>query len=185
VLFRKGVSNKLTFFYGHTALFTQPTFNMGFQKGAFFHDEDSRHRGDDSFSDTSGGSKTTNGSSLATTVSDSQSTQVVELVAGRCAVRTKTRKYDDRVVIYTGPHTCKKSVDKEKQVNGDIGKPAFYVPVFNKCGKQNIGVKEDTAMDETVARERTWHAATHTPFIGMKACTGPHGILGEGEKAKP
>jgi hypothetical protein len=40
------------------------------QKGALY-DDDSRNRGDESFSDKSQGSKTTNAPSLATAVSDS------------------------------------------------------------------------------------------------------------------
>jgi hypothetical protein len=51
------------------------------QKGALY-DDDSRNRGDESFSDKYQGSKTTNASSLATAVSDSANGDGIELVAG-------------------------------------------------------------------------------------------------------
>jgi hypothetical protein len=51
-------------------------------------DDDSRNRGDESFSDKSQGSKTTNSSYLATAVYDSANGEGIELVAGRCRVRT-------------------------------------------------------------------------------------------------
>jgi hypothetical protein len=52
------------------------------QKDALY-DDDSRNRGDESFSDKSQGSKTTNASYLATVVSDSVNGEGMELVAGR------------------------------------------------------------------------------------------------------
>jgi hypothetical protein len=72
------------------------------QKGALY-DDDSRNRGDKSFSDKSQGSKTTNASSLATAVSDSANGDGIELVAGFCRARTQARKYNDCWVICTGP----------------------------------------------------------------------------------
>jgi hypothetical protein len=71
------------------------------QKGALYYD-DSCDRGDESFSDKYQGSKTTDASSLATAVSDSANGEGMELVAGRCSVRTQAQKYDDRWVICTG-----------------------------------------------------------------------------------
>jgi hypothetical protein len=68
------------------------------QKGALC-DDDSRNRGDESFSDKSQGYKTTNASSLAAAVSDSANGEGIELVAGRCRARTLARKYNDRWVI--------------------------------------------------------------------------------------
>jgi hypothetical protein len=61
------------------------------QKGALY-DDDSRHRGDKSFSDKSQGYKTTNASSLATVVSDSANGEGIELVTGHCHARTQARK---------------------------------------------------------------------------------------------
>jgi hypothetical protein len=52
------------------------------QKGALY-DDDSRNRGEESFSDKSQVSRTTNASSLATVVSDSANGDGIELVAGR------------------------------------------------------------------------------------------------------
>jgi predicted glycosyltransferase len=94
------------------------------QKGALYND-DSRNRGDESFSDKSQGSKTTNASSLATAVSGSSNGEGMELVAGRFHARTQARKYNDRWVIYTGPRTSKR--EKEALV-----KPGFYVAVYIK-----------------------------------------------------
>jgi hypothetical protein len=76
------------------------------QKGALY-DDDSRNRGDEYFSDKYQGYKTTNTSSLATTVSHSANGEVIELVAGCCRARSQARKYKDRWVNFTGPHTCK------------------------------------------------------------------------------
>jgi hypothetical protein len=35
-----------------------------------------------------------------------------------------------------------------------VGKPGFYVAVYNKGGKQKVGVLEETLMSEKEARER-------------------------------
>jgi hypothetical protein len=61
--------------------FQPPTFNMVSQKGALY-DNDSRNRGDESFSDKSQGSKTTNAYSLATVTYYSANGEGIELVAG-------------------------------------------------------------------------------------------------------
>jgi hypothetical protein len=78
------------------------------QKGALY-DDDSRNRGDESFSDTSQRSKTTNASSLATTVYASANGEVIELVAGRRRTRTQAQKYNGRWVICTGARKCKRT----------------------------------------------------------------------------
>jgi hypothetical protein len=98
------------------------------QKGALY-DDDSRNRGDESFSDKSQGSKTTNSSSLATAVSDSVNGEGIELVAGLCRACTQARKYNDRWVICTGPHTCKRTGYKGKRDTGSVGKLVFYIAV--------------------------------------------------------
>jgi hypothetical protein len=113
------------------------------QKGALC-DDDSRNRGDESFSDKSQGSKTTSASSLATAVSASANGEGIELVAGRRRARTQARKYNDRWVICTGPRTCKLTGHKGKREMGAVGTPGFYVVVYNKGGNQKVGVLEDT-----------------------------------------
>jgi hypothetical protein len=65
------------------------------QKGALY-DDDSRNRGDESFSNKPQESKTKNTSSLATAVSDNDNGEGMELVAGRCRARTQARTYNDR-----------------------------------------------------------------------------------------
>jgi hypothetical protein len=107
------------------------------QKGALY-DDDSRNRGDAYFSDKSQGSRTTNASSLATAVSDSVNGEGIELLAGRCRARTQARKYNDRWVICTGPHMCKRTGHKGKREKGVVGKPCFYVALYNKGGKQKV-----------------------------------------------
>jgi hypothetical protein len=37
---------------------------------------------------------------------------------------------------------------------GYVGKPGFYVAVYNKGGKQKVGILEDTLLSEKEARER-------------------------------
>jgi hypothetical protein len=121
------------------------------QKGALY-DDDSRNRGDESVSDKSQGSKTANASSLATAVSDSANGEGMELVAGRCCVRTPARKYNDRWVICMGPRTCNHTGHNGKRERGAMGKPCFYVAVYNKGGNQKVGFLEDTLMSEKEAR---------------------------------
>jgi hypothetical protein len=105
---------------------------MVFQKGALY-DDDSSNRGDESFRDKSQGSKTTNESSLDTVIYDSANGDgMVELVAGRCRAHTQVQKYDERWVICTGPHACKRTGDNGKREKGAVGKPGFYVAVYNK-----------------------------------------------------
>jgi hypothetical protein len=106
---------------------------MDSQKGVIY-DDDSRNRGDESFSDKFDGSKTTNDFSLATAVSDSANVEGVVLVAGRCRARSRARKYDNFWVICTGPHTCKSAGHKEKRYKGVMGKPGFYVTVCKGGG---------------------------------------------------
>jgi hypothetical protein len=119
------------------------------QKGALY-DDDSRNRGYESLSDKSQGSKTTNASSLANAVSDSATSEVMELVAGCYHACTQARKSNDRWVISTGPHTstCKRTGYKGKRENGAVGKPGFYVAVYSKVGNQKVGDLEDTLMSE-------------------------------------
>jgi hypothetical protein len=133
-------------------IFQPPTFNMVSQKGGLYDDE-SHNRGDESFSDKYQRSKTTNASSLATTVSDSATGDGLELVAGRCHVRTQARKYDDRWMICMGPRTCKRTGQQGKREKGAVGKPGFYVAVYNNGGKQKVGVLKDTLMSEKEARD--------------------------------
>jgi hypothetical protein len=152
-------------------------------------------KGDESFSDKSQGSKTTNASSLATAVSDSDNGERIELVAGRCRARTQARKYNDCWFICTGPRMCKRTGHKGKREKGSVGKPVFYVVVYNKGGKQKVGVLEDTLMSEKEARERAgrllevnWALAagsSRTPPIGAKASGTLRGILHGSRKASP
>jgi hypothetical protein len=104
------------------------------QKGALY-DDNSRNRGDESFSDKSQASKTTNASSLDTAVYDSANGEGIELVAGRCRVRTQARKYNDCWVICTGPRTCKRTGHNDKREKEAVGKQGFYVAVYTKWGK--------------------------------------------------
>jgi hypothetical protein len=122
-------------------------------KGALY-DDDSRNRGDESFSDKSQGSKTTNTSSLATAVSDSVNGEGMQLVAGRCRTRIQARKYNDRWVTCMGPPTYNCTGNKGKREKGAVGKPGFYVVLYNKGGNQKVDVLEDTLMSEKEARER-------------------------------
>jgi hypothetical protein len=167
---------------------------MVYQKGALYDDE-SCNRGDESFSDKSQGSKTTNASSLATAVSDSANGEGMELVAGRCRARTQARKYNYCWVIFKGPRTCKRTGHKSKRDKVAVGKPGFYVAVYNKGGKQKVGVLVDTFMSEKEARERagclqeanraSTAGASHTPPIGAKASGTMRGILHGSRKASP
>jgi hypothetical protein len=72
------------------------------QKGAIY-DDDSSNRGDAYFSDNSQGSKTTNASSLDTTVSGSANEEGIELVAGHCRAHNQARKYNECWAIHMGP----------------------------------------------------------------------------------
>jgi hypothetical protein len=98
---------------------------MDSQKGVLCND-DSRNQGDEPFSDKSHHSKTTYASSLATTVSDSANFEGMELVAGHCRARSRARTYDNRWVVCTGPHTCKRVGYKEKREKGVMGKPGRW-----------------------------------------------------------
>jgi hypothetical protein len=148
------------------------------QKGSIF-DDDSRNRGYASFSDKSQGYKTTNASSLDTAVSESANGEGIELVAGHCHARTQARKYKNLRVICTGPRTCKCTGHTGKREQGAVEKPGFCVAVYNKGGKQKVGILEDTFMSEKEAREQAgclWEAnrasaagAVSTPPIGAKA----------------
>jgi hypothetical protein len=167
---------------------------MVFQKGALY-DDASRNRGDESFCDKSQGSKTTIASSLDTAVSDSANGEGIELVEGRCRACTQARKYNDRWVICTAPHTCKRTGHKGKREKGAMGKPGFYVEVYNKGGNQKVCVLEDTLMSEKEARERAGclreanrasaAGAARTPPIGAKASGTLRGILHGSRKAIP
>jgi hypothetical protein len=76
-----------------------------------------------------------------------------------------------------------------------VGKPGFYVAVYNKGGNQKVGVLEDTLMSENEARERAGHlreanrasadSAARTPPIGAKASGTLRGILHGSRKASP
>jgi hypothetical protein len=101
------------------------------RKGALYED-DSRNRGDEYFSDKSQGSKTNNALSLATAVSDSANGEGIELVEGCCRARTQARKYNNPWVICTGTRTRKRTVHNGKRERGAMGKPGFYVAVYNK-----------------------------------------------------
>jgi hypothetical protein len=49
-------------------------------------------------------------------------------VACRYRARSRVRKYDNRWVICTGPHTCKRAGGgKGKREKGFMGKPGFYM----------------------------------------------------------
>jgi hypothetical protein len=125
---------------------------MGVQKGVPLYDDDSRNRGDESFSDKYHGSKTNNAPFLATAVSDSANFEGVELVAGRCRARSRASKYDNRCVICTGHRMCKRARHKEKREKGFIGKPGFYVAMYNNGGENKVGVLEGTLMIKKEAR---------------------------------
>jgi hypothetical protein len=122
------------------------------QKGAIYKD-DSRNQGDEYFSDKSQGSKTTNASSFATALSDSDNVEGMELVSGRCRDRTQARKYHDCWVVCTGPRICNRRGHHGKREKGAMAKPGFYVAVYNKGGNQKVGVLENTLMSEKEARE--------------------------------
>jgi hypothetical protein len=122
------------------------------QKGALY-DDDPRNQGDESFSDTSKGSKTTNASSLDTAVSDSNNGDGMELVAGRCRACTQAQKYNDCWVIHMRPRTCKRTGHKGKREKGAVVKPGFYVAMCNKGGNQKVGILEDTLMSKKEAQE--------------------------------
>jgi hypothetical protein len=106
---------------------------MDSQKGALYND-DSRNQGDESFSDKYQVSNTNNASSLTTAVSDCTNVEGVELVAGRCRAQCWARKYDNRRVICTAPHSCKRAGHKDKKEKGVMGKPGFYAGVYNRGG---------------------------------------------------
>jgi hypothetical protein len=92
----------------------------------------------------------------------------------------------DRWVICTGTCTCKLAGHKDKREKGVMGKPGFYVVVYNKGGDKVVFLK-DTLMSKTGARERAgllresnWASATsaaRTPPIGAKAQGTLRGIL--------
>jgi hypothetical protein len=118
-----------------------------------------------------------------------------ELVAGRCLVRTRARKYNDCWVICTGPRTCKRTGHEGKREKGSVGNPGFYVAVYNKGGRQKVGVLEDTLMSEKEAQEREGRlreanrssaaGAARTPPIGAKSSGTLRGILHGSIKASP
>jgi hypothetical protein len=62
-------------------------------------------------------------------LSDSANGEGIELVADRCRACTQARKYNDRWVICTGPHTCKRTGYKGKRDTGSVGKLVFYIAV--------------------------------------------------------
>jgi hypothetical protein len=74
-----------------------------------------------------------------------------------------------------------------------VGKPGFYVAVYNKGGKQKVGVLEETFMSEKEARERSGRlreanlvlaaGSVRTPPIGAKASGTLRGILHGSRKA--
>jgi hypothetical protein len=76
-----------------------------------------------------------------------------------------------------------------------VRKPGFYAVVYNKGGKQKVGVLEDILMSEKEARERVGRlheanrasvaSAAHTPPIGAKAQGTLRGILHGPKKASP
>jgi hypothetical protein len=122
-------------------------------KGALYND-DYRNRGDEYFSDKYQESKTTNASSLATAVSYSVNGEIIELVVGSCCARTQARKYNDRWVNCTGLCTCNRRGHNDKREKGVVGKPGFYVAVYNNGGNKKVGFVKDTLMSEKKARER-------------------------------
>jgi hypothetical protein len=167
---------------------------MVYQKGVLY-DDDSRNREDESFSDKSQVYKTTNESSLATALSDSDNGEGMELVTGRCRAHTQARKYNDRWVIYMGARTCNRTGHKGKREKGAVVKPAFYVAVYNKGGNQKVSVLEDTIMSEKDAQERAGRlreanrasvaSAARNPPIRTKASGTLRGILHGSKKASP
>jgi hypothetical protein len=82
---------------------------------------------------------------------------------------------------------CKRTGHKCKRENRAVGKPGFYVEVYNKGGKQKVGVLEDTLMSENEAREQAGRlresnrasaaGSTRTPPIGAKDSGTLRGIL--------
>jgi hypothetical protein len=57
---------------------------------------------------------------------------------GRCCARSRARMYDDRWVICNGPGTCKRAGHNEKRDKGVMGKPGFYVAVYNRGGTRLV-----------------------------------------------
>jgi hypothetical protein len=96
-----------------------------------------------------------------------------------------------------GPRTCKRTGCKGKREKVSLGKSGFYVAVYNKGGKQKVGVLEDTLMSEKEAQERAgrlWEAnqasaagagAARTPPIGANASGTLRGILHGSRNASP
>jgi hypothetical protein len=123
-------------------------------KGALY-DDDSRNRGDKSFSDKSQGSKTTNASSLATAVSNSDNGEGIDLVAGLCHARTQARNYNDHWVICMGPvHASVQGIRAREREESHGETRLICCGVQQGWGKHKLGVMEDTLMSEKEARER-------------------------------
>jgi hypothetical protein len=164
------------------------------QKGALY-DDDSRNRGDESFSDKYQEFKTTNPSFLATALSYSANCEGMDLVAGRCHARTQAQKYNDRWMICMGPRTCKRTGHTGKREKGAVVKPGLYVAVYNNGGKRKVCILEDTFMSEKEEPERAGRlreanrayaaGAARTPPIGAKAPGTLRVILHGSRKAIP
>jgi hypothetical protein len=132
---------------------------------------------------------------LDNAVYDSVNGEGMELVAGCYHACTQARKSNDRWVISTGTHTCKRTGYKGKRENEALGKPGFYIAVYNNVGNQKVGFLEDTLMSEQEAWERAgrvWEAnrasasgATRTPPIGAKASGTLKRILHGSRKVSP
>jgi hypothetical protein len=92
-----------------------------------------------------------------------------------------------------GPVHAKRTGNKGKREKGAVGKPGFYVAVYNKGGNQKVGVLEDTLMSEKEARERAGRlreanrvstvGAARTPSISTKGSGTLRGILYGSRKA--
>jgi hypothetical protein len=70
-----------------------------------------------------------------------------------------------------GDRTCKRTGHTDKIEKGAVVKPGFYVAMYNKGGKQKVGILEDTLMSEKEAQERAGTRGTPAvskPNIGSR-----------------
>jgi hypothetical protein len=121
---------------------------LDFQKGNVFHDEDYGRHGDDSFSDKSGGSKTTDGSSIATAVPENQNTQAVELVIGAALRAPRLISMVTRWWFAPDLTPARSLGTRRNESMVMLASLVFYVPVFSKGRNKNIGILEGTAVEE-------------------------------------
>jgi hypothetical protein len=105
------------------------------QKGALY-DDDSLNRADEYFSDKSQGSKITNASS------DSANGEGIELGSSRSLPCPYSGAKVQRSLGYLhgAPYVQAYRTQGQEREKGALGKPGFYVAVYNKGGKQKVGV---------------------------------------------